>query len=120
MVDTIKKENQHFHLKKMVEKSFQLLKRKITQKPILRLPNFNKLFQVCCDGNGTTIDAVLSQEDKLVAYLSEKLNESRQKYTSYGKEFYVVVQALKLWRHYRLANDFVLFLDNSTLQYIMQ
>ena len=95
MVDTIKKANQPFHWTKMVEKSFQLLKRKITEKPILRLPDFNKLFQVHCDAIGTTIGAALSQEDKLVAYFSEKLNESRQKYTSYDKEFYAVAQALK-------------------------
>lgn len=53
-------------------------------------------------------------------YFCEKLNESRQKYTSYGKEFYVVVQALKHWRHYLLGNEFVLFFNNSTLQFVMQ
>eukprot|EP00253_Pinus_taeda_P027026 PITA_27026 len=63
MVDTIKKANQPFHWTEMVEKSFQLLKRKITEKLIFRLPNFNKLFQVHCDASGIAIGAVLSQED---------------------------------------------------------
>ena len=96
------------------------MKKKITEKPVLKLPDFNKIFQVCCAASGIAIGAVLSQEDKPVAYFSENLNESRKKYTSYDKEFYAVVQALKHWRHYLLANEFVLFLDNSTLQYIMQ
>lgn len=48
------------------------------------------------------------------------MNESRQKYSSYDKEFYVVVQALKHWRHYLLGSEFVLFSDNSALQYVMQ
>jgi len=90
----------------MAEKSFQLLKRKITKKLIFKLPDFNKPFQVCCDASGTTICAVLSQEDKPIAYFSEKLNESKQKYTSYEKEFYAVVQVQKHWRHYLLANEF--------------
>ena len=74
-----------------MEKSFQLLKKKVTERPILRLLDFKKLFQVRCDTSGTTIGAVLSQEDKPVAFFSEKLNESWQKYSSYDKEFYAVI-----------------------------
>ena len=39
---------------------------------------------------------------------------------SYDKEFHAVIQTLKHWRHYLLPNEFVLFLDNSASQYIMQ
>eukprot|EP00253_Pinus_taeda_P003712 PITA_03712 len=120
MLDTVKKASQPFCWTSAAEEKFQLLKQKITERPNLRLPDFNKLFQVQCDTSGTAIGAVLSQEDRPVALFSEKLNESRQKYSSYDKEFYVVVQALKHWRHYLLGNKFVLFSDNSTLQYVMQ
>lgn len=119
MIDTIKKASQPFCWTKTVEDSFQLLKWKITERLILRLPDFNKLFQVRCDASGITIGDVLSHEDRLVTFFSEKLNEIRQKYSSYDKEFYVVVQALKHWRHYLLGNEFVLFSDNSALQYVM-
>eukprot|EP00253_Pinus_taeda_P005876 PITA_05876 len=93
---------------------------KISIRYRFRLPQMDDIMDCLSGATGTAIGAVLSQEDKLVAYLSEKLNESRQKYTSYDKEFYAVVQALKHWRHYLLANEFVLFSNNSTLQYIMQ
>ena len=39
---------------------------------------------------------------------------------SYDKEFYAVVQALKHWTHYLLANEIFLFSDNFAVQYIMQ
>lgn len=96
------------------------MKKNITERPILRLPDFNKPFQVRCDASNMAIGAVLSQEDSSVAYFSEKLNESRQKYSTYDKGFYAIIQALKHWRHYLLGNEFVLFTDNSALQYIMQ
>ena len=96
------------------------MKIKITEKPILVLPDFNKPFQVKFDASGEAIGVVLSQEDRPISYFSEKLNETRRKYSSYDKEFYAVVQALKKWRHYLMSKEFVLYSDNHALQYIMQ
>ena len=83
-----------------VDRKFKLLKKKITEKPVLALPDFGKVIQVEIDASGVAIGAVLSQEQKPIAYFSEKLNEDKKKYSSYDKEFYAIVQALKKWRHY--------------------
>ena len=63
----------------------------MTEKPVLKLSDFDHLFQVRCNAIGMAIGAMLSQEDKSVAYFSEKLNEAIQKYSSYEKEFYAIV-----------------------------
>jgi hypothetical protein len=68
-----------------------VLKEKITKKPILVLPDFGKTFQVRCDASGLAIRAVLSQDNKPVAYFSEKPNDSNKKYSTYDKEFYAVI-----------------------------
>jgi hypothetical protein len=89
-----------------------VLKEKITEQPILVFPYFKKTFQVKCDASEVAISIVLSQDNKLVVYFSEKLNDVKRKYSTYDKEFYVVIQALKKWRHYLIPKEFVLYNDN--------
>jgi hypothetical protein len=96
------------------------LKRKIIEQPILVFPNFSKTFQVKCDASGFAIGVVLSQDDKPITYFSEKLNEVKVKYSTYDKEFYEVIQALKKWRHYLAPKEFVLYSDNNALQFVTQ
>ena len=78
------------------------MKKKITKRHVLALQNFDKIFQVETNASGIEVGAVLSQEQIPISYLSEKLNEAKRKYSSYDKEFYDIVQALKKWRHYFL------------------
>ena len=96
----------------------ELLKKKVTKKPVSTLPNFSKVFQVDCDASGSAIGVVLSQEGKPIAYFSEKLNDAKKKYYVYDQEFYGIVQALKKWRHYLFPKEFVLYTDHQALQYL--
>jgi hypothetical protein len=118
MMDTVKKRHKSFHWTEEAEKSFNLLKKKITEQPILVLPDFSKTFQVRCDTSGFAIGVVLSQDNRSVTYFSEKLNETKIKYSTYDKEFYAVIQALKKWRHYLVPKEFVLYSDNHALQFV--
>ena len=95
-----------------------MLKKKVSEQPILSLPDFNKVFQVECDASKVAIGAVLSEEGKLVAFSSEKLNETKHKYSSYDLEMYALVEALKRWRYYLLPKEFVVYTDNQALSFL--
>jgi hypothetical protein len=85
ILDTIRKEHNSFNWKEEAKKGFRVLKAKITEQPILVMSNFKKTFQVKCDASGVAIGAILSQDSKLVAYFSEKMNYVKRKYSTYDK-----------------------------------
>lgn len=100
------------------ETSFQLVKQKMTEAPVLTLIDFEKIFEVNCDASGIGIGGVLSQEGRPVAFFSEKLSGSRKNYSTYDMEFYAIVQSLKHWRHYLVQREFILIIDHEALKYI--
>ena len=115
ILETIGKDNQPFVWTKEAKNNFHLLKKKANEQLVLVLPDFNKPFQVRCDASGIAIGLVLSHDYRPIAYFSEKLNDAKQKYSSYDQEFYAIVQALKKWRHYLMSREFVLYTDNHAL-----
>jgi hypothetical protein len=118
MMDIVKKRHKSFKWTKEVDKRFNILKEKITEQSIMVLPDFGKTFQVRCDASGVAIGAVLSQDNRPVAYFSEKMNDTKRNYSTYDKEFYAIIQALNKWRHYLVPKEFVLYNDNQALQFI--
>jgi hypothetical protein len=82
MMDTVKKRHKYFHWTEEAKKIFKLLKEKITGQPVLVLLDFSKTFQVRCDAREFAIGAVLSQDNRPFAYFSEKLNETKMKYST--------------------------------------
>lgn len=80
---------------KKQEEAFNALKQKLTNAPILALPNFSKSFEIECDASNVGIGAVLLQEGHLIAYFSQKLSGPTLNYSTYDKELYALVRALK-------------------------
>ena len=100
------------------DESFSAIKSKLCSAPVLALPDFDKVFEVECDASGIGVGAVLSQEKRPIAFFSEKLSDSRQKWSTYDQEFYAVIRALREWEHYLIQKEFILFTDHQALKFI--
>ena len=94
---------------KAATKAFNEVKQKMIEAPIMRLPDFTKPFEVEWDALGIGIKGVLSQMYHPIAYFCEKLNDAKQKYSIYDKQFYAIVRALWHWCHYQLSREFFYF-----------
>ncbi|XP_074305883.1 uncharacterized protein LOC141641105 [Silene latifolia] len=95
-----------------------IIKKLLCKTHVLRLPDFNCLFEVECDASAVSIGAVLIQERKHLAYFSEKLSRAKLIYSTYDKECYALVRALMHWSHYLKPKLFELHSDHEALKYI--
>jgi hypothetical protein len=53
-----------------------------------------------------------------VALFSEKLSDTRLKWSTYDKKFYIVFHTLKKWEHYLINKDFILCFDHKALEFL--
>ncbi|KAK1596216.1 hypothetical protein QYE76_018555 [Lolium multiflorum] len=103
---------------KAQQKAFDELKKRLTEAPLLALPDFSKTFEIECDASGLGIGGVLMQNGKPVAYYSEKLDGARLNYPIYDKELYALVRVLEVWQHYLWPKEFVIHSDHESLKYL--
>ncbi|GJR73795.1 putative reverse transcriptase domain-containing protein, partial [Tanacetum coccineum] len=101
------------------ETTFQILKQKLCEAPILALPEGNDDFVVYCDASHQGRGAVLMQRDKVIAYTSRQLKPHEENYTTHDLELGAVVFALKIWRHYLYGTKCIVFTDHKSLQHIL-
>ena len=99
------------------EVSFQKLREALINAPILRAPNWNKIFHVHVDASKFAIGCVLTQpgEHKMnfpVSYASRQLNDVKKNYTTTKQEGLGMIYVVKKFRNYLLANKFVFFTDH--------
>ncbi|KAK1595957.1 hypothetical protein QYE76_059204 [Lolium multiflorum] len=117
-LNELTKKNVPFVWGKAQQKAFDELKKRLTEAPLLALPDFSKTFEIECDASGLGIGGVLMQNGKPVAYYSEKLDGARLNYPIYDKELYALIRVLEVWQHYLWPKEFVIHSDHESLKYL--
>ena len=87
-----------FHWGDSQKEAFNTIKDRLVNPLELALPNFDKPFEVEYDASGVSIEAVLMQDRRPIAFFSEKLSGVTLYYPTYDKKMYALVQALETWR----------------------
>eukprot|EP00253_Pinus_taeda_P026043 PITA_26043 len=85
------------------QSTFETLKTRISEAPILRGPNWKLPFHISTDALDTALGAVLGQKYLVpyaIYYTSKNLTPTEFNYIETEKEFLVVVNAINKFRHY--------------------
>ncbi|GJT55234.1 reverse transcriptase domain-containing protein, partial [Tanacetum coccineum] len=94
MTHLLEKETPFFFSKECIE-SFNTLKRKLTEAPILIAPDWDLPFELMCDASDFAIGAVLGQRKNKhfqpIHYASKTMTEAQAHYTTTEKELLAVV-----------------------------
>ncbi|KAM0002561.1 putative nucleotidyltransferase, Ribonuclease H [Helianthus debilis subsp. tardiflorus] len=99
--------------------AFKQLKAAMVSLISLTLPNFARPFDVTTDASSVAIGAVLSQNDRPIAFFSKKMCPRMQAASAYVRELYAITEAVKKWRQYLLGRKFNIFTDQRSLKHLL-
>ncbi|GJY07719.1 reverse transcriptase domain-containing protein [Tanacetum coccineum] len=103
--------------------AFETLKKKLTEAPILVVPDWNLPFELMCDASDFAIGAVLGQRKtkhfQPIHYASKTMTEAQIHYTTTEKEMLAVVYAFEKFRPYLVLSKSIVYTDHSALKYLM-
>nr|GEY63064.1 reverse transcriptase domain-containing protein [Tanacetum cinerariifolium] len=103
-------------------KAFQMLKKKLTEAPILIAPNWDLPFELMCDASDFAIGAVLGQHHEKhfrpIHYASKTMTDVESNYTTMEKEMLAVVYSFKKFRSYLIMNKSIVHMDHFALKYL--
>ncbi|GJS56116.1 reverse transcriptase domain-containing protein [Tanacetum coccineum] len=103
--------------------AFETLKKKLTEAPILVVPDWNLPFELMCDASDFAIGAVLGQRKmkhfQPIHYASKTMTESQIHYTTTEKEMLVVVYVFEKFQPYLVLSKSIVYTDHSALKYLM-
>ena len=116
------KKDTRFAWSEECQSAFELLKTRLTEAPVLALPNDTGTYVIDTDASGESIGAVLSQiqdgQERVICYGSRVCHQAEQNYDVTKRELLAIVYFFKVYRAYLLGRKFLLRTDHSALQWL--
>jgi hypothetical protein len=99
------------------KEAFNTLQEKLSKFPILRRPDFSKVFILHTDMSALGVGDILGQLDEeskeyVIAYTFQSNNKAKNNYFSYKGECLVVVWVVIHFRPYLNGTKFTLYIDH--------
>ncbi|GKB87124.1 reverse transcriptase domain-containing protein [Tanacetum coccineum] len=109
-------------IQKCIE-AFNILKKKLTEAPILVTPDWDLPFEIMCDASDYAVGAVLGQcktkHFQPIHYASKTMTDSQAHYTTTEKELLAVVYVFEKFQPYLVLSKTIVYTDHSALKYLL-
>ena len=96
-----------FKFDESCERSFEEIRSKLVEAPIMEKPDSDKEFEIMCDASDYAMGDVLGQRIdkmfKVIYYASKTFNEAQKNYSTTEKEMLAIVFACEKFRPYILG-----------------
>ena len=113
-----------FNFDEPCKNSFEEIKSRLLEAPIMAKPDWNREFQIMCDVSDFAMGAVLGQKAekvfKDIYYASKTFNEAQENYSTTEKEILTIVFACKKFRPYILGSHVIIHTDPAAIKYLME
>ncbi len=106
------------------QEAFNTFEEKLSKFPILKRPDFSKVFILHTNWNAFGIGVILGQLDEegkeyVITYASRSNNKVKSNYSSYEREWLTIVWALIHFRLYFYGTKFTLYTDHQPIKWLM-
>jgi len=100
-----------------LEVAFNNLKKMVSKETVMTYPDWNLPFDIYTDASDLQLGAVISQNNKPIAFFSRKLNKAQRNYTTTEKELLSIVECLKQFKNILFGYKINVFSDHKNLVY---
>ncbi len=83
------------HWDEVHQRAFNHVKATIAKDVVLAYPDYSKVFEIYTDASSKQLGAVITQENRPIAFFSQKLSDTQRKYSVTKIELLAIVETLK-------------------------
>ncbi len=104
-----------WHWEEVHQRAFNLVKATIAREVVLAYPDYSKVFEIYTDALSKQLGAVITQENRPIAFCSWKLSATQRKYRITKIELLAIVETLKEFKGMLWGQSIKVYTDHANL-----